>query len=345
MYEDRKHRGKQPLYLGVPNVWNLPPGYNILTASLIIDATVTISGSTAAGTAVGEGGAYNLIRRVLVNANPGVPNANGTSRYRGGELVNLSIRSLLRYAVNQRSGKFYGALLGDPTLGNGVNGVYPIYLSIPIFFQDTNLINGINGMQTSLNLNMQDSQGRPVYSQVQLVAEIADTIAELFAGNNGAVTIAGTIEFKDDRVDLGSSGVDSLELYQEDHETLIQAASDEFIDGAMPNDGLFLTWLLMAEQGSAHVLSDAILERMEISSPTLGFKESWKAIRQSMIDSAFYDPSTNMAGQFFLDWTKGYLQNSNAAAGMQTQMGVNNPSGTGLDRFRTYTRRVKPLLS
>ena len=66
-----------------------------------------------------------------------------------------------------------------------------------------------------------------------------------------------------------------------------------------------------------------------------------------MIEDGWYDPSTlgasapySAVGQFFIDWTHGLLQNSNAASGLQHRMSVNNPSGAGQDRLRIYTRRI-----
>jgi hypothetical protein len=179
---------------------------------------------------------------------------------------------------------------------------------------------------------------------VQVQLDVIDVLTEMFSGNNGTLAVAGTVRWADDRLDLGSGGTDTLPLVQEDHASLIYAANDQWVDGGMPNDGLFESWLLMAEQGSpAYSLSDAILNRLRITSPTLNFYEIWQTIRQAMYNDGFYDPSQSAGGQFFLDWTKGVLGNSNPAAGIQAQFEVNNPSGSGQDRFRIYTRRIKPL--
>jgi hypothetical protein len=339
-YEDRYQRGTQPLILGSPNVFDIPGGYNILQGKIIIDATLTISGSTAAGTAVGDGGALNLFRRIRMIANPAAPNQNGSSRYPAGALIDVTTRSLLRYAITQRSGKYMTALQGDATLGGGVNGAYPIYLEIPIYFYNPNLI---NPFQTALNMNQVDSQGRPIYSKVQLQLDVAQLLTEVYAGNNGALAAAGTIRWADDRLDLGSGGTDTLPLVQEDHYAVIQSASTQYVDGGMPNDGLFESWMVMAEQGAGYALSDAILNRVRMTSPSLNFFEIWQTIRSAMYNDAFIDPSQSATGLFFFDWTKGQLGNSNAAAGLQAQWELNNVSGAGLDRLRIYTRRIKPL--
>lgn len=328
-YEDRYNRARYPINLGVPAVFNLNPGLNILRGNIIIDATVTISGGTTNGTPICEGGATNLVQRVKVIANK----AAG-SRYRGGALVDCDVQSLLRYAIVEHSGKFVAEQSGS-TLGDGAAGAYPIYLSIPIYFGDS--VN-LNNVQTALNMNPVDSTGKPIYSAVQVQVDIASVLTQLFAGSDRAIAIAGMVEWRDDRLALSA---DTTPLIQEDHYAYIQNANVEFVDAGMPNDGAFTSWLLMAQEGSpGWQLSDAILNKLEIQGATLNFKEWRKDIRQAMIDDGFYDPSTDMTGQNFIDFTHGLLANSNAAAGLQHQLDINNPSGAGLDRFRVYTRRV-----
>jgi len=331
-FEDRYLRLEAPLNQGVPTVFNLPFGLNVLSGRVILKATVTITNAGAAGTPIGEGGPIRLIRRIQILANK----AAG-SRYPNGYLVDCSPRSLLRYAMVERSGKFVGELSGN-ILGGGVAGVYPIYLSIPIYFASGILV---NEMQTALNLNQTDSTGAPIYSSVQVKVDLAELLTEIFAGSGGTMVVNGLICWEDDRIALAK---DSVPLRQEDHIALIQAAQETFVDPGMPNDGSFTSWLLLAEQGQpGEVLSDAILNRLEIQGGSLNFKEHWQEIRQAMIDDGFYDPSSTMYGQFFLDWTKGLLVNSNPAAGLQARMSVNNPSGAGLDQLRVYTRRVYGL--
>lgn len=332
-FEDRYNRARFPFTPGVPVVFNLNKGLNILRGNIIITGTVTIAGSTADGTAVEEGGAINLIRRVKVIANK----ATG-SRYPGGALVNCSPQSLLRYAIVEHQGKFIGELTGNGALGNGANGTYSIYLSIPIYFADS--VN-LNNVQTALNMNPVDSQGNPIYTAVQVQVDLAATLSELFNGNNGTMTVAAMVEWKDDRLGLSS---DTTPLIQEDHYTIIQAANEEFVDAGMPNDGLFNSWLILPQQGTpGWQLSNSILQRLEIQGATLNYKEQAYDIQQAMLDDGFYDPSQSTTGQYFLDWTHGLLANSNAAAGLQHRIAVLNPSGAGQDRLRVYTRRVFPL--
>ena len=53
----------------------------------------------------------------------------------------------MRYAITQHNGKLILEQNGS-ALGNGANGTYNIYLSIPIYFADSTLRNAIS---TALN--------------------------------------------------------------------------------------------------------------------------------------------------------------------------------------------------
>lgn len=332
-FEDRQKRGEFPFTPGVPVNFNLPFGSNILRGSIIIKGTVTLSDGTTSGVAINEGGAVNLIRRVRV-----VANKAAGSRYPNGTLVNCSTQSLLRYATAQHAGKYYTATVGDPTLGNGAAGAYTIYLSIPIYFADETLKNYV---QTALNMNGQDSQGKAIYSAVQVQVELAATAAELFYGNDRVLTVAGQVEWWDDRLQLAT---DTTPLIQEDHYAFIQQASEEFIDAGLPQDGAFTQWLMLTQQGGPEFqLSQAILNRLRMQGAGYNFREDAHGIQQAMTDDGFYDPSQSLTGQYFLDFTKGLIGNSVPAAGLQAQFSVNNPSGSGLDRLRVYTRRVYGL--
>jgi hypothetical protein len=328
-FEDYQQRYEQPINQGAPNVFTLPQGGNILRGNVVVDATVTITNAGAAGTAVGEGGPTDLIRSIKIKASK----AAG-SRYYNGLIVDCIPRSLVRYAITQRSGKFVGDLFGS-TLGGGVAGAYQVYLSIPIYFEEVTLLNTV---QTALNMNPVDSQGLPIYSAVQVKVDIAATLAEIFSGTAGAMVIDGMLRWYDERLVLTT---DTIPMVQEDHELLIQAAQHRLVDPAMPSDGAFLSWLIMAEQGQPGLtLSDAILNHIHVQSSGVEYEAKWQEIRQSMMDEGYYDPSTTMVGQFFKDWTHGIWQNSNAAAQLAHWFSVNNPSGAGLDQLRIYTRRM-----
>ena len=152
------------------------------------------------------------------------------------------------------------------------------------------------------------------------------------------------VRYGDKRLDL--SAVDTLPLKQEDHIALIRGEQEQFPDQLLPQDGAFIQWLIMAEQNQpGYTLSDALIRRLEIQGQYLNFKKKWQEIRQAMMDDGFFDPSQILTGLSYLDWTDGILQNANAAAAIQAYYSVLNPSGSGLDQLRVYTRRVFGLSS
>lgn len=333
-FEDRFERAEFPFNAGVPVVFNLNRGQNLIKGNIEIDATVTIAGGGTNGIGpIGEGGAVNLVRRIRVIANK----AAG-SRYPGGALVRCYPQSLLRYAIVEHQGKYVGELTGNGALGNGAAGVYQIFMNIPIYFGDS--VNN-NNVQTALNMNAVDSTGAPIYSAVQVQVDLAQLTNELFAGNDRVLTVAGMVRWTDSRLALTG---DTTPLRQEDHTAIIQAPQEDFVDPAMPNDGAFTSMLFMTQQGTpGWQLSNNILNRIEMQGTGLNFKRRALGIQQDMLNEGFYDPSQSMTGQYFLDWTHGLLANSNAAAGLQHRLNINNPSGAGQDRIRVYTRRVFQL--
>ncbi len=334
-------RGEQVINLGVPNVFNLNPKLNITRMWVTIDATVTITDVTSAGTPIGDAAIANmaasrLIKKIQVLASPGPG-----SRYPNGPLVDCTPRSLLRFAMTQRNGKLVGDLLNNGSLGNGANGVYPIFFEFPIYFATEG---NMAGYTTALNMNQVDSTGKPVYSAVQVKVDIASAITDIFSGSNGNLAIAGMLRYGDQRLDL--SATDTIPLKQEDHIALIRGEQQQFPDQLLPLDGAFTQWLIMAEQNQpGYALSDALIERLEIQDTYLNFKKKWQEIRQAMIDDGFFDPSQTLTGLSFIDFLHTYLANSNAAAGMQALYSVLNPSGSGLDQLRVYTRRIFALPS
>lgn len=328
--EDRFNRLELPVSNPTQLSFTLNPRLKMLWASVILNVTVVISGGTTNGTPVGDGGCTNLIKRILILANK----AAG-SRYPNGALVDCSAQSLLRFAMTQRSGKFVSELSGN-VLGNGAAGTYNIYLEIPIYFA---LKNSLGGYGTALNLDAADSQGNPIYSAVQVKIDFATTLAQMFIGNDRAMTINGTLQWADERLDIPS---DTIPIRQEDHELFITAQTERLVDTAMPPDGAFTQWLILAQLGGPEwAQSDALLNRIEAEGTELLLKEYWQDNRIAMMNSGFFDPSQVLTGIFFYDWTHGRtLANSNAAAGLLHRFSVNNPSGAYLDRLRIYTRRA-----
>ena len=326
-FEDRKNRAMYPFNPGTSVVFTLPEGGKLLQGRVIITGTVNIAGGTTNGTgAVGEGGPLGLVKRITVTAN-----RLASSRYPGGKIVDCTPRSLMRYSITQRGGKFATELSGS-TIGGGAVGAYPIYLSIPIYFADPTLR---NQMQTALNLD------HGTYNSVQVQVDLASDLTGCFAGNDRSIATSNlTVQWQDER--LGLSG-DTIPLYQEDHIVLIQSAFSRLQDAAMPQDGAFTCLQILTEAGAGRTLADTILNRIIIEGSSLSFDEFANDIRQKMFDDEWYDLSTAAAGQFFIDLTEGVLLNSNPAPGMLTQLDVNNPSGAGMDQLRVYTRRVFPL--
>jgi hypothetical protein len=333
-FEDKTNRLVQPVFPGAPNVFTLPPGGKILSGKLILTGNVVVSGGTTSGAITGEGGPANLISRVKVTAN----RAAG-SRYPGGRIVDCGSRSLLRYATYEHQGKFIGELSGS-VLGSGAAGTYPIYLSIPIYWADAALLNQV---QTALNADPADSTGAPVYRSIQVQADIAANLANCFAGNDRVLNLSGcTLQWVDDRLSIAS---DTIPLVQEDHDLLIEATQTRAMDNGMLQDGSYTSWMILAEQGTARLLSDVLLNRVTITAPTLNLDLYGQDIRQGMYDDGWMDPSQSGVGQFFLDFTHGLLQNSNPAAGIMAKFDINNPSGAALDQLKFYTRRVYTLLA
>lgn len=330
-FEDRRNRVQYPYEPSV--IFTLAPGLKMLRGRVILAGQVVISGGTTNGAVIGEGGPINLLKRVQV-----IANRAGNGRYPGGRIVDCAARSLLRYAIKEHQGKFVGDLLGA-TLGNGAAGTYTVYTSIPIYFADSTLQ---NQMTTALNLDSVDSQGNPIYSSVQVKCDFASDGTTCFSGTDRVYNFAGlTVQWQDDRLAITA---DTTPVLQEDHITLIGAAQTRMIDPAMPVDGSFTTWLIMAEQGTtAQTLSQALLNRVTAFGSTINFDEYANDIQQDMIDDEMYDPSQSLTGQFHIDFTKGILQNSNPAAGLDIKFDTNNPSGSNLDQYRIYTRRVFAL--
>lgn len=329
MFEDRYNRISQPFQLGQTMTLNINPGDKIISGNVIITGTATITGSGGAGGAICEGGPIGLIKQIRL-----VANKAAGSRYPGGPLVKCRPQTLLRYAITERNGKFIGEQSGS-TFGGGANGVYPFYLSIPIYFADS--LNR-NYNQTALNMDQVDLTGAPIYSAVQLQVDFISLITEIFNGNAGAIAVTANLQWEDDRLALP---FDTTPLVQEDHLDIIQAANTEHVDQSMPNDGAFVSWLILQQQGSpTFQLANTLINKIILRGADINFWENLADMQQKMLDDGLWDASQSFTGQIFLDFMHGLLANSNRAAGLQHTIDVNNPSGAGLDRLLIYTRRI-----
>jgi hypothetical protein len=128
--------------------------------------------------------------------------------------------------------------------------------------------------------------------------------------------------------------------YQEDHLMFIPTAQQRAIDPAMPNDGAFESWLIMAEQSAALTLSDGILQRLQISGDTIEVDCYAQDIRQKMYDDEWLDPSQTATGMYFNDFTDGLTTQTVPGYNLQATLQVANPSGANLDDLLIYTRRL-----
>jgi hypothetical protein len=321
-FQDKKNRLSTPFVPNSKIIFTLPLGGKILTGKVVLSGIVGITGATP-GTQLGEGGPMNLIKRVIVNANP----ANG-SRYAGGKIVDCTPRSLLRYGIFQHNGKFVGDLLGG-TLNNGAaNASIPVYTSVPIYWADSTLRNAVS---TALNTDP------GTYASVQVEVDTGD-LTSCFSGNTNVPNWTGlTVQWVDDRVGLPG---DTNVLFQEDHTFLIPATQARAFDQAMPQDGAFTQWMILQEQSAQLNLSNLLLQRVQVDGTPITYDKFLYDIQQQMIDDEWYDPSQSFNGVAFVDWTDSVLSNSILASTLQTRYQVTNISGANLDDLLIFTRRV-----
>jgi uncharacterized protein YjbI with pentapeptide repeats len=175
------------------------------------------------------------------------------------------------------------------------------------------------------------------YASVQVEIDTGD-LTSCFTGNNGNPTWAGlTVQWVDERVALPN---DTNVRFQEDHLFLIPATQQRAFDQAMPQDGAFESWLIMQEQSAQAILSDLLLQRVQVDGTPISFDMYLPDIRQKMLDDEWLDPSQSGTGLAFIDWTDGTLQNTVLAGTLQTRFQVTNVSGANLDDLLICTRRV-----
>ncbi len=212
---DKRNRFTQQFNPTSKNLFTLPLGGKILQGNVVLTGQIVISGGTTNGTQVGEGGPERLIKRIIVNA---IPAAN--SRYPGGRIVDCSVRSLLRYAVAQHNGKFFAATSGDG-LGSGAAGTYNVYLSILIYWADSNLRRQV---QTALN-------GDPTAYQTIQVEVDTGTGTDCFSGNDRTWNFTSLqVQWIDERENFSG---DTYVRFQEDDVHLILVARTRAIDLGM----------------------------------------------------------------------------------------------------------------
>lgn len=296
-----------------------PIGGKILRGFLALTGSITVAGGTTNGTIVGEGGPINLISRIILRGNP----ADG--RYPGGELVDATPRSLLRWAQTRDGGKFIGDL-GGATLGNGANGTYAVNLQIPFYFCDPRHVRPI---ETALNADPN------AYEMLQVEVQTADLTA-CFVGNNGTVTYDLQLQWIDDRENVEG---DTFVQYFEDHIFQIPATNNRAIDEAFPKDYLLEDLLILGEQSTAETLADTLLNKVKMQGDTLEYEKYSMDIKSEQLRKRFIDPSAPSAGIYYIDFCDGYLTGAVNAALLQMRLDVNNVSGANQDQLRIFTRR------
>jgi hypothetical protein len=318
---DRRNRFEQQFTQNSRLTFTLPLNGKILQGKVILSGSVNITGGTTNGVVKGEGGPINLVRRVTVYANP----APG-SRYTGGKIVDCSARSLLRYAIFQRE-KFIGELAGS-TLGGGAIGNNTIYLSIPIYWADPSFKRQV---ETALNADPDAYQSITVQVDTGLPTDC-------FTGTDRVWDTSGLkCQWADDRENFAG---DTYLLYQEDHVYLIPSAQERAQDKALPQDGAFTSWLIMAESTAASTLVDTILQRVTLSADALDYDKFANDIRQQMYDDDWVDSSQVVTGLYFIDFTDGLISGAVPAASLDAKFKVANPGGANLDDLLIYTRRL-----
>ena len=122
---------------------------------------------------------------------------------------------------------------------------------------------------------------------------------------------------------------------------LIAATNKRALDEAMPQDGSFMSWQILGEQSAQKTLSDALLNRVVVSGPTLDFDKYALDLREADYADEWYDPSLTATGCYFIDFTDGAVQANTVPAGsLQLYFDVNNVSGANLDDLDIFTRRI-----
>jgi len=322
-FGDKQNRATLPFIKNGRVVFDVPLGDKILNMKLVLRGTIPATGGTTSGTVFGEGGPINLIDRIIVHANP------MDTRYPGGQIVDSSPRSLLRYAAYQHKGKFIGEQGGSTLGGGAANAGYNVYLSIPLYFADPTL--RARDVSTALNTDPGS------YASVQVEIRTAD-ILNCFTGNDRAWDLSGLVfDLVDDRVTLPG---DTNVLFQEDHELLIGASVKRQLDPGMPKDGAFLCWSILEQQGAAQTLASTLLNRLTVQGNPIDYDKFAQDIVQQMLDDEWIDASQNLAGLKFVDWADGVLGNSLIASSLDAKFDVNNPSGANADSLLIYTRRL-----
>jgi hypothetical protein len=331
---DEMNRSKDAFTPGAPIVVDVDQGGKILDLSVIVRGTITLAAGTTSGTQVGDG-LINLVKNIKLTGNP-----SSGSPYPAGDYVDCTPRSLLRYAMVQRQGKYMAdmALSGAANLGNGAAGTYSFYIEYPIFFADPT---SRTPMNTAFNADL------GLWDSLQLQIDLASDLSGIFAGNDRTINAPGLaglwVETKDSRLNLPGL---TTPLIQHEHLFQIDSTMDRKVDRGMPTDGNFLQWMIMAEQNISNgygTLSDGLLNKVYWQGTNGVIRQNANDIRARMYTDNWIDPAQSGTGLYFIDWVNGNNLNSNPAKGLSTEWDVNMVTGVNQDQFRVFTRRTLAL--
>lgn len=323
---DRQNRATKAFVQNGPVIFDISGGGKILRGWIRLHGTLNITAVGAAGTKIGAGGPVRLIKRIRVDLNALDP------RYASGRCVDIYPESLLQFAVPRNRGAYQGDQLGTTFGGAGAAiGNYTVETWIPIYWADPLLKRSV---ETSLNGD--------AYESIQVRIDCAD-LSNVFAGENTTLDAAGynnlQIDWVDDRENFAG---DTITVFQEDHDFQIPAANKRALDLAMPKDGGFLEWNLLALNTTNETYSDAILNKLRINGDSLDFEKYSPDIRQQMFNDGGWSPLQTATGRYRIDFTDHLIGGNIAAALLSFYFDVNNPGGANQDTLRFVTRRVFP---
>ncbi|MDR3754286.1 MAG: hypothetical protein P4K78_10720 [Terracidiphilus sp.] len=304
-----------------PLIFTIDPVQNGKCTQLdvVLQGTVTISGSTASGVVVGEGGPANLLKSLKIKLNA------ATGRYPSGHCVDVTARGVFRPSILKIK-----KLLIDQngsTLGNGVNGTYAIYVSYPIYFTHPRS----SSLSTALNID-------PMAYRSIVVKVYEGLLTDCFAGNNGTLTSNLNVWV---RTKVHRTPGDSFVKFIEDHQASIPATKTDFVDQGMPSGGNFLRWLLLTETTAENALTDEILNYAHVYGAGVAFENQTAAdLRDMLYRDNHVDLSQSVTGMYLFDFCDGDPTNAVPAQSIRAKFDVNLLTTSYNDNLHFVTERI-----
>lgn len=298
------------------------PGQLLKRIDVHLSGTITFAAGTTSGTSTGEnpGG---FISRIEVDADP---KAGGA--YKGGKVVNLTPRAIIRHRIFDE-----GSLLFDLLLGStGVAGAATSYVMdtvLPIYF--SNPLNA-NPDDTALRLDQFDNVR---------VSITTATIVTVLVGNDRTITLSGVymdiVEYREFAPDFWPVAT----LYQDSRLVNITGgANAEFgIDSQLPEGDAYLSILLIANTTSA-ALSDAIINKVTLYTGSEQFRLLYENHIKGEQESYIRDQAAVRTGLYFLPIADGG-RIANAMLNVTAKCDISNP---GTDAITVVSRRIQPRM-